>query len=372
MEALEALKAGRPIRAIGLMSGTSLDGVDGALIETDGDGIARPLAAQSRAYAVEERKVLQDAVAAALEWDDVRPDEPLIKAAEQVLHESHVEIVTALADASAGLGADLVGFHGQTILHRPDRALTWQIGDGARLAAETCLPTVFDFRSADMAAGGQGAPFAPLYHAALVAQAGLGLPVGVLNLGGVANVTLIGNELVAFDTGPASGLLDQWVERAGRGRFDKDGLLAAAGKTDQARLNKLMAHPYFARPAPKSLDRYDFDLKPVEGLSVEDGAATLTAFTAQSIAGGLALLPERPRLLIASGGGSNNPTMLARIAEATGCEVKTAAAFGWDADVIEAQCFAYLAARSVRGLPLSVPGTTGVPAPQAGGRVAKP
>ncbi len=301
-------------------------------------------------------------------WDEIRGDDPLISEAEEVLHKSHLEVVSALAVD----GADLIGFHGQTVLHRPDRRLTWQIGDGDRLARDAGVPTVFDFRCADVAAGGQGAPFAPLYHAALVKQAGLVDAVGVLNLGGVANITLVGQGLLAFDTGPANGLLDQWVEQAGHGRFDKDGALAAKGRVHADRLAHLMDHPYFGQVPPKSLDRYDFDLAGVQGLSVEDGAATLTAFTARSVAAALDLLPERPVSLIASGGGSNNPTLLDMIAAQTGCRVETADTKGWDGDAIEAQCFAYLAARSVRGLPLSVPGTTGVPAPLTGGRLALP
>ncbi len=369
MEALQQLKDGRPIRAIGLMSGTSLDGVDGALLETDGQGHVEPISAQSRPYTGEERAILQDAVATVLAWDEVREGEQVIVQAEQVLHQSHLEIVQALA----AQGADLIGFHGQTVLHRPDRGLTWQIGDGARLARETGLPTVFDFRTADMAAGGQGAPFAPLYHAALVAKAGLTGPIGILNLGGVANITIVdGNSLLAFDTGPANGLLDQWVERGGYGRFDMDGQLAAKGAVDQTALARLMAHPYFAQTPPKSLDRYDFDLSAVAGLSLPDGAATLTAFTAATIAQAISQLSAPPRQLVASGGGSNNPVMLEMISQRTGCAITSASSLGWNADAVEAQCFAYLAARSVRGLPLSVPGTTGVSAAQTGGRLVLP
>ncbi|MEN8722433.1 MAG: anhydro-N-acetylmuramic acid kinase [Alphaproteobacteria bacterium] len=369
MEALQHLRDGRPIRAIGLMSGTSLDGVDGALLETDGEGHVNPIKSVSRPYTAAERAVLQEAVAAALDWDEVREGQAIIGQAEDVLHQSHVEIVAALAIG----GAELVGFHGQTVLHRPERALTWQIGDGGRLAQQSGLPTIFDFRSADMAAGGQGAPLAPLYHAALVADAGLAGPVGILNLGGVANITLVGaGDLLAFDTGPANGLLDQWVEHAGHGRFDKDGAMAAQGKVDEGCLARLMAHPYFGQLPPKSLDRYDFDLAAVAGLSMADGAATLTAFTAQSIALALKQLPQMPTLLIASGGGSHNPVMLAMIGAQTGCQIRTAQSLGWDGDVIEAQCFAYLAARAVRGLALSMPGTTGVPAAQTGGQLALP
>lgn len=369
MEALKALKDGRPIRAMGLMSGTSLDGVDAALIETDGESHVEVVAHTCIPYKNKHRKILQDAVAFALEVDEKRPDAAEILAAEKVLTKTHAKAIAKL-----DLGdIDLVGFHGQTVLHRPDRLLTWQIGDGAALADKCGFPVIYDFRHKDVAAGGQGAPLAPIFHAALLRKAGLGREVGVVNIGGVANVTLLDDDdLLAFDTGPGNGLLDQWVERHDKGRFDYDGRLAAAGNVNAEALGRLLANSYFQIPAPKSLDRYDFTLDAVKGLSVEDGAATLTAFTAETIAKGIAQSGHNPRKLIVGGGGAQNPVLMDMIANATGIEIVGADSIGWNADALEAQCFAYLAARSARGLPLSYPGTTGVADPQTGGRLVFP
>ena len=222
--------------------------------------------------------------------------------------------------AEAGVSASdvgVIGFHGQTIAHRPDRGWTWQIGDGAAMAQTTGITTVSDFRSADVAAGGQGAPLLPVYHAALAA--GLDRPIAVLNLGGVGNITFIGadGELSAFDTGPANGLIDCWVEAEIGARFDAGGALAAAGRVDDAVLTAMLDHPWFDAAPPKSLDRNDFTIQPARGLSPADGAATLTAFTAATVAIALDHLPARPRRLVVAGGGRHNPTLLAMIAERT-------------------------------------------------------
>jgi len=368
MEALKGLNDGRPIRAIGLMSGTSLDGVDAALIETDGDAHVVPIRHIGIAYSDQQRRILQDAVAAALSWDERRVDAAEIMAAEAVLTESHAAAIHALGADDV----DLVGFHGQTVLHRPDRRLTWQIGIGADLADACGLPVVYDFRHKDVEAGGQGAPLAPLYHAALASRSGVGGDAAVLNLGGVANLTLFSPELIAFDTGPANGLLDEWVERHDKGRFDDGGMLAASGTVNLDALGAMMAHSYFQYPVPKSLDRYDFDLRAVADLSAEDGAATLAAFTAKTIGLALRQANATPARLIVGGGGVHNPVLMQMIADETGCEMVPADQLGWNGDALEAECFAYLAARSVRGLPLSLPGTTGVTAPQTGGRLVFP
>jgi anhydro-N-acetylmuramic acid kinase len=282
----------------------------------------------------------------------------------------------------------VIGFHGQTVFHAPARRLTVQIGDGLSLARATGIPVVYDFRAADVAAGGQGAPLVPIYHAALVAGSDLPRPVAVVNIGGVANITFVADtppnngpalhtmdatvlDLVAFDCGPGNALLDDWcAAKAGR-PVDVDGHLAARGKVDETVLADLLAHPYFALPAPKSLDRNAFSAAAVARLSTEDGAATLTAFTARTIARGFDLLPERPKSIVVAGGGAHNPTMLAMIAEATGADVKTASQVGWSTDFMEAQAFAHLAVRHLEGLPLSWPGTTGVPKPTRGGVLAR-
>ena len=265
------------LRTIGLMSGTSLDGVDAAWLETDGERIGAFGPSLTLPYNDRLRADLRRILDHAATLD---PDDRRLKSAEARLTEYHARAVAAL-----GREADLIGFHGQTILHQPDRRRTWQIGDAAELAWRTGLPVVHDFRSADVAAGGQGAPLAPVYHAALARD--VAKPLAVLNIGGVANVTWIGadGELIAFDTGPGNGPLDDWMTRRAGTPFDRDGALARSGRIDAAVLNRLLADAYFARPAPKSLDRLDFAASlaasGLEHLSPADGAATLVAFTAE-------------------------------------------------------------------------------------------
>jgi anhydro-N-acetylmuramic acid kinase len=346
--------------AIGLMSGTSMDGIDAALLRTDGDAVVEPGPHLTVPYTTGFRDRLRACLGDIGDVADVQRE----------LTERHAEAVARLLE-SAGLGAgavDLIGFHGHTILHAPDERRTWQIGDGALLARRTGIPVVDDFRTADVAAGGQGAPLVPLYHRAL-AEA-LGKPLAVLNLGGVANVTWIGGDgtVIACDTGPANALIDDWVlARAGL-PYDDGGRLARAGRVDETALARLLAHPFFDRPAPKSLDRDAFDPAPVAGLSTEDGAATLTAFTVRAVARVVAHLPQAPRRWLVGGGGRLNAALMAGLADALGVPVEPVDAVGWNGDALEAQAFAYLAVRSRLGLPLSVPGTTGVPRPLTGGR----
>lgn len=359
--------------AIGLMSGTSLDGIDAALIETDGEGEVRAVAFRGEPYSDAARAQLAAATALALTFEKPRQN-PEIVAAAELITRTHVFAVQKLL-RDAGLSADevdVIGFHGQTVAHRPDRGWTWQIGDGQALADATGIATVADFRSADVAAGGQGAPLIPIYHAALTAS--LPRPVAVLNLGGVANITWIGADgaLVAFDTGPANGLIDSWVEAQTGARFDEGGALAASGRVDEAVLTAMLDHPFFAEPAPKSLDRNDFTIQPARGLASADGAATLTAFTAATIAEALTLLPERPARLLVAGGGRHNPTMLAMIAERTGLPPQPVDTLGWNGDAMEAEGFAYMAVRTLKGLPISFPGTTGAPSPLTGGVIHRP
>lgn len=357
--------------AIGLMSGTSLDGIDAALIETDGRDHVRPIAFHGQDYDAATRGLLADAARRALEM--VRPaHDPLIARAEQVLTGLHADAVRALLRQAGVAAADVVGFHGQTIAHRPDRGWTWQIGDGAALARVLETLVVADFRSADVAAGGQGAPLLPVYHRALAAA--LPRPLAVLNLGGVGNLTWVGAEgdLVAFDTGPANGLVNQWVEaRTGR-PFDRDGALAAGGQVHASVLDTMLDTPWFDLPAPKSLDRHDFTDQPALGLSLEDGAATLTRFTAETVALALRLLPGRPERLIVAGGGRHNPTLMAMIADACALAPEPIEAIGWNGDATEAEGFAYMAVRALEGLPISFPGTTGVGEAITGGVVHRP
>lgn len=359
---------GRPMLAIGLMSGTSLDGIDAALIETDGEHQVRAMAFVGQPYTNEDRATLAAATELALLFDD--PGEhPLLTRAEQLLTRTHAAAVAALlaqADVAAR-AVEVIGFHGQTVAHRPDRGWTWQLGDGAALAAATGIDVVAGLRTADVAAGGQGAPLLPVYHAALAAD--MARPVAVLNLGGVGNITWIGadGDLIAFDTGPANGLVDSWVEQETGARFDADGALAAAGRIDETVLTGMLDHPFFDLAPPKSLDRHDFTIQPARGLSAADGAATLTAFTAACVAEAIDRLPVRPQALIVAGGGRRNPTMLRMIAERTGLTPIPSDGVGWNGDAVEAEGFAYLAVRSRKGLPISFPGTTGVPTPLTGG-----
>lgn len=350
---------------LGLMSGTSLDGIDAALLATDGAQQVNPVAFHSVAYDPGFRERLRALLGGR---------QPVAEVERELTH-CHAEAVGALL-ALAGVAAaevTAVGFHGQTILHEPDARRTWQIGDGALLARSTGIPVVCDFRSADVAAGGQGAPLAPLYHAARLGP--LPRPAAVLNLGGVGNVTWIGEEadaLLAFDTGPGNALLDDWARRRAGQSCDLDGALAAAGDVDRQALASLLDHPYFAAKPPKSLDRDAFDPAPVEGLSSEDGAATLAAFTVESVARALEHFPAAPRRWLVTGGGRRNPVLMGRLAARLGAPVEPVEALGWNGDALEAEAFAYLAARSLAGLPLSLPGTTGVPNPTTGGCFHRP
>jgi anhydro-N-acetylmuramic acid kinase len=354
------------LRAIGLMSGTSLDGVDAAWLETDGERVGRFGPALTLSYDDALRADLRHVLDLA---PGLAADDPFLADIVRRLTVRHVEAVRAL-----GLEADIVGFHGQTILHRPAARRTWQIGDAALLARETGLPVACDFRSADVQAGGEGAPLAPAFHAALARD--LERPVAVLNLGGVGNVTWIGADgtLLAFDTGPGNGPLDDWVMRHTGTAFDRDGALADAGHADAAVLERLLAHPYFGRLTPKSLDRLDFAAaiaaSGLEALGVEDGAATLVAFTVEAVA--RAALPEPPRRWLVTGGGRHNPAIMRGLRAALGAPVDPVEAVGWDGDALEAQCFAFLAVRVLAGLPISFPGTTGAPRPLGGGTVVRP
>ena len=363
------------MRAIGLMSGTSMDGVDVALIETDGEAIVRPDPSGFRPYKTNEREAIRAALAAAVDLGDRNDRPPVVANAERVVTAAHVEAVrTFLAEAAIDpAGVAVVGFHGQTVFHAPERRLTVQIGDGAALSDALAIPVVFDLRADDVTAGGQGAPLVPVYHRALAAAAALPRPVAVLNVGGVANLTLIGADdaLLAFDTGPGNALIDDLMGTRTGARMDEGGRTAAEGHVDEAALAALMDNPFFARPVPKSLDRNAFSAAPVEPLATADAAATLVAFTAETVARGLALVGGAGRIVVC-GGGARNPVLMAALAARTGVPVDSADALGWSADAIEAQAFAYLAVRSLRGLPITFPGTTGVALPLTGGRLVDP
>jgi len=359
--------ADKMLRTIGLMSGTSLDGVDAAWVETDGVRIGRMGPSLTVPYDDTLRADLRAILDRAPQLDmELGADDPALADAVRRLTEAHVRAVRELGEP-----ADLIGFHGQTILHQPDRRRTWQVADAALLARETGVRVAYDFRSADVAAGGQGAPLVPVFHQALAAA--LPRPLAILNIGGVANVTWIGgnDDLVAFDTGPGNGPLDDWVATHTGARFDADGALSIAGRADPAVLARLLAHPYLQAPAPKSLDRLDFSralaASGLAALSPADGAATLVAFTAGAVAA--ARFPATPRSWLVCGGGRRNKAIMDALRAVLGVPVEPVETVGWDGDALEAQCFGFLAARVVAGLPLSFPTTTGVPHPMPGGRV---
>jgi anhydro-N-acetylmuramic acid kinase len=354
--------------AIGLMSGTSMDGIDAAVLTSCGNGELRQGPALARPYDGETKARLQALLGGG-------GDHAEIKGTAAHVTRLHAKIINELLKKNNLniTNIDVIGFHGHTTYHRPEQRKTCQIGDGTLLARLTGIDVVDDFRSADMAAGGQGAPLAPLYHGALAAA--LPKPLAVLNIGGVANVTWMGadDEMLAFDTGPGNALIDDWVRRCGLGDMDLGGGLARAGQLDGSGLAELLANDYFHRTPPKSLDRNDFALPPslagAPGWSPADGAATLTAFTAHSVAKAQTYFPDSPRQWLVCGGGRHNPALMAALRLALEAAVMPVESVGWRGDFLEAEAFAYLALRHLDGLPLSLPGTTGVPHPMPGGRL---
>jgi anhydro-N-acetylmuramic acid kinase len=362
------------------MSGTSCDGVDVALINTDGEEIGRVGPTGYRAYSEEERALLRRAIAAAANLAD-RDERPVFLAkAEALVNKTHAEAVETFmaANGLSPSAISVVGYHGQTVLHRPERQLTVQLGNGAALAGRLGIPVVYDFRGADVAAGGQGAPMVPVFHRAMARMLDRPHPIAVLNLGGVANLTFIDGdgELIACDTGPGNALIDDFLRLRTGNAQDSEGRTGADGKVDETAVARVLAHPFFARRPPKSLDRNAFrawvgEKGQIADKSTEDGAATITAITAAAIARTVAVLPRSPASWIVAGGGTRNATLMrmleARLAPAI---VETANAVGWSADALEAQAFAYLAVRSLRGLPISFPATTGAPRPLTGGLLA--
>lgn len=370
----------KTLRVLGFMTGTSLDAVDMAVIETDGHDILSFGPAGEMKLDGETRAVIEDAIEDAFDWERDEGEPDSFEDARMAVADAHLAAALGFMAVNGvkSSALDLVGVHGQTVLHEaptPDLpGRTVQLIDAASVAEGLGVPTAFDFRSADVAAGGQGAPLAPVYHAALVRKAGMSGPVAVLNLGGVGNITLIraDGELEAFDTGPANGMVDLLVQSRMKKRMDEGGRLAAAGTVDQSVLDAYLGHPYFAATGPKSLDRFDFSLDPVADLSLEDAAATLTAFAAQAVALGVARCSEQPKEIVVCGGGRHNPVLLAAIRARVGVPVSTAEDKGWRGDSIEAEAFAFLAARCRLGLPISFPGTTGVSAAMTGGQIVEP
>ncbi|WP_421695336.1 anhydro-N-acetylmuramic acid kinase [Aestuariivirga sp.] len=366
------------LTAIGLMSGTSLDGIDVALLRTDGEEQVERGPAATYPYRPDQQALLHDALAAAksLEAREQRPG--ILGLAERELTDWHAEAVERFL-GEHGLEAsviDVIGFHGQTVIHRPEKRLTVQLGLGGALAERLGIPVVYDMRAADVAAGGQGAPLVPVYHRALAAALPE-RPAALVNIGGVANMTWVGPEgdLIAFDTGPGNALLNDWCERFTDVAYDRDGALGARGHVAADALAELLNSTFFATAAPKSLDRNSFNASTLDGLSAEDGAATLTRFTAEAVSASSKLVPNLPRLYIICGGGRLNPTLmrdLRNLLETSDSKVISAEEAGFNGDSMEAEAWAYLAVRSLKGLPITFPGTTGAPQPQSGGLIARP
>ena len=368
----------KPLTAIGLMSGTSLDGIDAALIRSDGEDVVEHVGAASFSYTAAERDLLATALDAATGLSDRHARPGPLAEAEAMITARHATAVNDLLTRSRlDPGAvDVIGFHGQTVLHRPEARLTVQLGDGAALARQTGIAVVADLRAADVAAGGEGAPLAPVYHRALAAALDV-RPVVFVNIGGVGNVTWIGadGDMLAFDTGPGNALMDDWALRHTGNPCDRDGALAAAGFLDAATFRHLALNAYFEKPVPKSLDRNAFDVACLEGLSPADGMATLLHFTATSIARATGWFPETPSMWVICGGGRHNPVLMKEIRgllEPLGQRVLSAEEAGINGDIVEAEAWAYMAVRALKGLPITWPSTTGVPEPLSGGVLYQP
>ena len=364
------------LTALGLMSGTSLDGVDVAMIETDGRRVSALGPSGYRPYTEMERSLLRQALYEAADLSDRAARPGCLREAERIVTSAHAEAVAAYTAQHRMRfdDIDIVGFHGQTVLHRPDKKLTVQIGDALTLAKTICIPVMYDFRAADVEAGGQGAPFVPVYHRALAQSLEWEGPTVVVNIGGVANITYIhGDTLIACDTGPGNALLDDHMFRTMHLPFDSEGKFAAQGRPDEKWVAQALELPFFSRQPPKSLDRNDFAALKLGEMAPADGAATLTLFTVAAIARIVPLLPRPPKSWVIAGGGASNHTMMRMLRELLApAAVRAAETLGWASDAIEAQAFGFLAARGLKGLPLSYPATTGVPMPMTGGVIARP
>ena len=368
------------MKVLGFMTGTSLDGVDMAVLETDGEAKLTFGPWAEMPMPVDTRTVLEDTVKAALAWPRGAAEPEIFNRARRLLVDYHLQAATEFTRHNhlKVQDFDALGVHGQTVLHeRPKDGVlgrTVQLFDGQLFADLTGVPVVCDFRQADIQAGGEAAPLAPVYHRALVQNAGLDLPLVVVNLGGVANITVLAEDgLTAMDTGPANGLMDQWMRRHNRGDFDHEGRIAASGMVHADVVATYLSHPYFSAKAPKSLDRYDFTLDRIDSLSFEDGMATLSDFTLQSLLLGIRSVGITPETVVLAGGGRHNKHLVDQITAALSpAKVMLAEDLDWRGGAIEAEAFAYMAVRSLKGLPISFPGTTGVKAPLTGGVVSYP
>ena len=365
--------------AIGLMTGTALDGfVDVALLKTDGHKIIELGPYALVPYGEKERKILFDAVHDALKWQFIGAPPISFIVATNVITEIYANAIDILISKTTlkREQIDFIGAHGLTVLHHPPKSSqigqTLQLLDGQKLADLVKISVVYDFRTNDMKHGGQGAPLAPIYHAALLKYAKIDTPAAILNLGGVANLTYLGEDgfLAAFDCGPANGPINELVEMHGKGTYDKDGHFAASGNVDYGLLNEIISNPWFYKSFPKSLDRYDFGANIVKGLSLEDGCATLSALVGMAVAKGLKLFPQNIKTLVVAGGGRKNPQMMRDIIKYSGVETTDSDTIGIRGDAVEAECFAFLAIRRALNLPISFQATTGVLNEISGGEIA--
>jgi anhydro-N-acetylmuramic acid kinase len=363
------------VLAIGLVSGTSRDGIDVALIETDGESHVRALAFQEHPYSPAVRGLIASACANASKLvSKDRHNDPVIEEAAQVITSLHLEAVRKLL-AYTGMEREeieAIGLAGHTLAHRPELKWTWQIGSGSMIADEIRIKVVSDFRDDDIAANGQGAPLIPIYHKVLAEE--IGKPVAIINLGGVANITGLysDGEMSAFDCGMANALIDDWMLRHTGEPFDRDGAKAASGTVNDEIVAEMLRNNFFKAFPPKSLDRDAFSIAAVEGLSVEDGAATLTAFSAEGVVRGLVQIDQRPEKLLVSGGGRKNPTLLRMIEERSGMKPISIDKLGWNGDAVEAQGFAYMAIRRIKLLPVTFPSTTGAASETMCGTINQP
>lgn len=358
--------------AVGLMSGTSMDGIDVALIRTDGQNVIEFGPSLTVAYEETFKNALRRVLGPA---GRTAPGAADVERQLTLMHADAVQLLLSRAGLAAN-DIDIVGFHGHTVHHDPKNAITVQLGDGQLLANWLGIAVVCDFRSRDMAAGGEGAPLVPVFHAALVhAHENVPKPAAVLNIGGVANVTWVGEgegEILAFDTGPGNAPLNDWMRTHTGQDIDRGGTAAAKGQVNQAILDQQLAHAFFDRKPPKSIDRQELCQGCTKGLSLEDGAATLAALVAQAAARGAEHFPAPVKIWIVTGGGRHNPAIMKALRDAVKVTVHTADGLGWDGDAMEAQAFAYLAVRAERWLPISFPTTTGVPEAMSGGHVYHP
>jgi anhydro-N-acetylmuramic acid kinase len=356
------------------MSGTARMGIDAALIETDGEGFVRPIAFRTAPYTAATRELIAEACEIA-RCADLIHDHPTISTADQIVTALHIEAARQLI-SQAGLNidqVDVVGSHGHVLAHRPGRGWSWHIGNGVMIAEGLKRLVACDFRPGNIRAGGQGAPLLPIFQKHIAAH--FEKPAAILNLGGIASFTFIDAEdnMTAFDAGPGTAMLDDWTLKHTGKAYDENGALAASGHVNSMVLADLMSDPYFERPAPKSLNRDYFSVQPVAMMAAEDGAATLTAFSAQAIAGALRHLPAQPTCIYVMGRGQFNPVLMTMLEDAIGLPlVCISDDHGWNGAAIEAQGIAYLAVRRVKLLPITFPGTTGVYKPIPGGALHHP